>query len=305
MQRFILIRFVQAILALWVVSIIVFGLARITGNPLDTLLSFEAGPEQRAAVEAYWGLDKSLPEQYLVFVGNALTGDFGQSFKWRQPVMDLVKDRFVNTVVLAAVAVAVASAIAIPLGVMSAVKRDSPLDVVGKIIALLGQSAPPFWLGLMFMWIFAVKFDLVPTSGKAGISTYILPSAALGLFWVAALMRLVRSALLDELDSEYVKLARIKGLPEWKVIWKHVLRNAAIAPLTYFGIILGSLLLGSVSIETVFAWPGLGFLAFQAVFARDYPLVQAIVMVFAVLFIMLNLVVDILYAYLDPRIRYR
>jgi peptide/nickel transport system permease protein len=305
MQRFILIRFVQAILALWVVSIIVFGLARITGNPLDTLLSFEAGPEQRAAVEAYWGLDKSLPEQYLVFVGNALTGDFGQSFKWRQPVMDLVKDRFVNTVVLAAVAVAVASAIAIPLGVMSAVKRDSPLDVVGKIIALLGQSAPPFWLGLMFMWIFAVKFDLVPTSGKAGISTYILPSAALGLFWVAALMRLVRSALLDELDSEYVKLARIKGLPEWKVIWKHVLRNAAIAPLTYFGIILGSLLLGSVSIETVFAWPGLGFLAFQAVFARDYPLVQAIVMVFAVLFIMVNLVVDILYAYLDPRIRYR
>ena len=305
MQRFILIRFVQAILALWVVSIIVFGLARITGNPLDTLLSFEAGPEQRAAVEAYWGLDKSLPEQYLVFVGNALTGDFGQSFKWRQPVMDLVKDRFVNTVVLAAVAIAVATAIAIPLGVMSAVKRDSPLDFVGKIIALLGQSAPPFWLGLMFMWIFAVKFDLVPTSGKAGISTYILPSAALGLFWVAALMRLVRSALLDELDSEYVKLARIKGLPEWKVIWKHVLRNAAIAPLTYFGIILGSLLLGSVSIETVFAWPGLGFLAYQAVFARDYPLVQAIVMVFAVLFIMVNLVVDILYAYLDPRIRYR
>lgn len=305
MQRFILIRFFQAILALWAVSLIVFGLARITGNPLDTLLSFEAGPEQRAAVEAYWGLDKSLPEQYFTFVGNAVTGDFGESFKWRQPAMDLVKARFANTMVLAALAVAVATAIAIPLGVMSAVNKDSPLDLIGKVIALLGQSAPPFWLGLVFMWIFAVKLDLVPTSGKAGISTYILPASALGLFWVAALMRLIRSAMLDVLDSEYVKLARIKGLSERKVIWKHVLRNASVAPLTYFGIILGSLLLGSVSIETVFAWPGLGFLAFQAVFARDYPLVQAIVMVFAVLFIMVNLVVDILYAYLDPRIRYQ
>lgn len=305
MQRFILIRFFQAILALWAVSLIVFGLARITGNPLDTLLSFEAGPEQRAAVEAYWGLDKSLPEQYFTFVGNAVTGDFGESFKWRQPAMDLVKARFANTMVLAALAVAVATAIAIPLGVMSAVYKDSPLDLIGKVIALLGQSAPPFWLGLVFMWIFAVKLDLVPTSGKAGISTYILPASALGLFWVAALMRLIRSAMLDVLDSEYVKLARIKGLSERKVIWKHVLRNASVAPLTYFGIILGSLLLGSVSIETVFAWPGLGFLAFQAVFARDYPLVQAIVMVFAVLFIMVNLVVDILYAYLDPRIRYQ
>lgn len=305
MQRFILIRVFQAILTLWAVSLIVFGLARITGNPLDTLLSFEAGPEQRAAVEAYWGLDKSLPEQYFTFIGNAVTGDFGDSFKWRRPAMDLVKERLANTLVLAALAIVVASAIAIPLGVMSAVHRDSPLDTFGKIIALVGQSAPPFWLGLVFMWIFAVKMDLVPTSGKGGITTYILPSAALGLFWVAALMRLVRSAVLDELGNEYVKLARIKGVSERKVIWKHVLRNAGVAPLTYFGIILGSLLLGSVSIETVFAWPGLGFLVFQAVFARDYPLVQAIVMVFAVMFIMVNLLVDILYAYLDPRIRYQ
>lgn len=305
MQRFILIRFLQAILALWAVSIIVFGMARITGNPLDTLLSFDATDEQRAAVEAYWGLDKSLPQQYLTFAGKALTGDFGQSFKWREPVMDLVKDRFVNTLALAGLAMAVATAIAIPIGVLSAVNRDSPIDLVGKVIALLGQSTPPFWLGLMFMWIFAVNLDLVPTTGKAGISTYILPSAALGLFWVAALMRLIRSAVLDELDNEYVKLARVKGLTEWKVIWKHVLRNATISPLTYFGLILGSLLLGSISIETVFAWPGLGALAFDAVSARDYPLVQAIVMVFAVLFITVNFLVDILYAYLDPRIRYQ
>ena len=304
MQRYILVRFLQAILALWAVSIIVFGMARITGNPLDTLLSFDATDEQRAAVEAYWGLDKSLPEQYFTFVGKALTGDFGQSFKWREPVMELVKDRFVNTVALAGLGIAVATAIAIPIGILSAVSRGSLLDVVGKVIALLGQSTPPFWLGLMLMWIFAVNLSLLPTAGTEGISSYILPASALGLFWVAALMRLIRSAVLDELDSEYVKLARIKGLTERKVIWKHVLRNASIAPLTYFGIILGSLLLGSVSIETVFAWPGLGALAFDAVSARDYPLVQAIVMVFAVLFILVNFLVDILYAYLDPRIRY-
>ena len=304
MQRYILIRFLQAILALWAVSIIVFGMARISGNPLDTLLSFDATDEQRAAVEAYWGLDKSLPQQYLTFVGNALTGDFGQSFKWREPVMDLVRQRFVKTMALAGLAMAVATAIAVPIGVLSAVSRGSPLDFVGKVIALLGQSTPPFWLGLMLMWIFAVNLDLVPTAGSESFTAYILPASALGLFWVAALMRLVRSAMLDELDSEYVKLARVKGLAEWRVIWKHVLRNASIAPLTYFGIILGSLLLGSVSIETVFAWPGLGALAFDAVSARDYPLVQAIVMVFAVLFIMVNFLVDILYAYLDPRIRY-
>ena len=155
------------------------------------------------------------------------------------------------------------------------------------------------------MWIFAVRLDLVPTSGKSDFTSYILPTVALGLFWVAALMRLIRSAMLDVLDSEYVKLARIKGLAEWKVIWKHVLRNAAVAPLTYFGIILGSLLVGSVTVETVFAWPGLGYLVFEAVIIRDYPLVQAVVLIFSVLFIVVNLLVDILYAYLDPRIRYQ
>lgn len=287
------------------VSVIVFGLARITGSPLDTLVSFEASAEDREIIAAYWGLDKSLPEQYFVFISNAVQGDFGNSFRWRTPVMDLVIERFPNTIQLALLSIAVATVIAVPMGVLSAVKKGSVFDMVGKTIALLGQSAPPFWLGLLLMWIFAVKLGLVQTSGKGGITSFILPATALGLFWVAAMMRLIRSAMLDVLDSEYVKLARIKGLSEWKVIWKHVLRNAAIAPLTYFGIILGSLLLGSVSIETVFAWPGVGFLVFEAVFTRDYPLVQAIVLIFSVIFITVNLVVDILYAYLDPRIRYQ
>ena len=169
---------------------------------------------------------------------------------------------------------------------------------------LVGQAAPPFWLGLVLIWVFGVELGVVPTSGRSGWSSYVLPAVSLGLFWVAALMRLIRSSMLDALDSEYVKLARVKGLPEYKVIWKHTLRNAAIAPITYFGIILGSLLVGSVSIETVFAWPGVGFLAFQAVLARDFPVIQTVVLLFSVVFIMTNLLIDILYAYLDPRIRY-
>ena len=305
MQRYIVIRAAWAILALWAVSILVFGLARITGSPTDTLLSFESSDEQRELMKAYWGLDRSLPEQYAVFIGNIFKGDLGDSFKWRQPVTDLVKERFPNTIILAVLAIAVASLIAVPMGVLSAVHRDTFFDSIGKSIALIGQSAPPFWLGLVLMWVFAVRLDLVPTSGKSGVTSFILPTLALGLFWVAALMRLIRSAVLDVLDSEYVKLARIKGLAEWKVIWKHVLRNAAIAPLTYFGIILGNLLVGSVTVETVFAWPGLGYLVFEAVIIRDYPLVQAVVLIFSVLFIAVNLLVDILYAYLDPRIRYQ
>ena len=305
MQRFIVIRFFQAIIALFAVSIIVFGLARITGSPLDSLLSFESGPEQRALVEKYWGLDRPLPEQYFKFISNAVQGDFGTSFKWRLPVMDLISDRLLNTLELAALSLVVATAIALPIGVLSAVKRDTPLDYIGKLIALIGQSAPPFWLGLILIMIFAVQLDLVQTSGKGGFTSFILPAITEGVFYAAAIMRIVRSAMLDALDSEYVKLARIKGLAEWKVIWKHVLRNAAIAPLTLFGLILGTVLLGAVATETVFAWPGLGFLAFEAVSARDYPLIQAVVLVFSVMFILVNLVTDILYAYLDPRIRYQ
>ena len=305
MQRYIVIRASWAILALWAVSILVFGLARITGSPTDTLLSFESSDEQRELMKAYWGLDRPLPEQYAIFMGNIFKGDLGDSFKWRQPVTNLVKERFPNTIILAVLAIAVASLIAVPMGVLSAVHRNTFFDSIGKSIALIGQSAPPFWLGLVLMWVFAVRLDLVPTSGKSDITSFILPTLALGLFWVAALMRLIRSAMLDVLDSEYVKLARIKGLAEWKVIWKHVLRNAAIAPLTYFGIILGNLLVGSVTVETVFAWPGLGYLVFEAVIIRDYPLVQAVVLIFSVLFIAVNLLVDILYAYLDPRIRYQ
>ena len=305
MQRFIMIRIVQAIAALVLVSIIVFGLARISGSPIDALVAFNTTEEQKAQIAHYWGLDRPLIEQYFKFVGNAVQGEFGDSFKWRLPIMDLIKQRSVNTLQLAALSLVVSTAVALPIGVLSAVRRDTPLDYLGKLIALIGQAAPQFWLGLILIMIFAVRLDLVPTSGKGGASSYVLPAITEGLFYAAAIMRIVRSAMLDALDSEYVKLARIKGLAEWKVIWKHVLRNAAIAPLTLFGLIMGSVLLGAVATETVFAWPGLGFLAFEAVNARDYPMIQAVVLVFSVIFILVNLVVDILYAYLDPRIRYQ
>jgi peptide/nickel transport system permease protein len=193
----------------------------------------------------------------------------------------------------------------VPFGVATAVWRDSFFDSFGKIVALLGQSLPSFWLGIVLMWIFAVTLGWLPTSGRGTWAHMVLPAVCLGWFQVAAMMRLIRSAMLDVLDSEFVKLTRVKGLSEWKVVWKHCLRNAAIAPLTYFAITAGVLLTGSVVIESVFAWPGTGLLAVDAVRARDFQVVQAIVIVFAAVFILTNLVVDILYAYIDPRIRYQ
>ena len=306
MQRYIAQRGLQSVLALWVMSIVVFGLARISGNPLDVMLPLEAGPEEYAVVAHHWGLDKPLYVQYLVFVRNALRGDFGNSWLWQgYTVMGLVRDRLPATLELAGLALAISVVIALPIGVISAVIKDSPIDSVAKIIALLGQSMPAFWLGIVLMWIFAVQLGWLPPSGRGGISSLLLPAITLGWFQVAAMMRLVRSSMLEVLDSEFVKLTRIKGLAEWKIIWKHCLRNAAIVPLTYFGITASALLTGSVVTESVFAWPGTGLLVVDAVRARDFQVVQAVVIVFAGVFIFTNLVVDILYAYLDPRIRYQ
>ena len=192
-----------------------------------------------------------------------------------------------------------------PIGVLAAVMKGNGWDTAAKIIALLGQSLPPFWLGIVLMWIFAVHLGWFPTSGRGGIQHMILPAITLGWFQVAVVMRLLRSSMLDVLDSEFVKLTRIKGLAEWKVVWKHCLRNASITPLTVFAIIAGGLMTGAVVTESVFSWPGTGQLVVDAVRARDFQVVQAVVIVFAGIFILTNLVVDILYAYLDPRIRYQ
>ena len=304
MQRYLIFRIGQSVIALIGVSMLVFFLTRLSGNVLDLMLPIEATPEDFARVEKAWGLDKPLIVQYGVYVGNVLQGDWGESWKWGSGALEIVLEKFPAAVQLASFTLLVSTALGLGIGVLVAVKKGSPFDWGGKVVALLGQSLPGFWLGIVLMWVFAVLLGWLPTSGKGGLSHMIMPAVTLGWFNVAALMRLTRSAMLEVLDSEYVKLARIKGLSEWKVIWKHCLRNAAIAPLTYFGLVAGFLLTGSVVTETVFAWPGTGLLAVEAVQARDYQVVQAVVLFMASIFIVSNLVVDILYAYVDPRIRY-
>lgn len=305
MQRYILIRLIQSVFTLIGVSIIVFSLARLSGNPLDVLLPDEADDETFERISELWGLNDPWYVQYFTFVKNASRGEFGPSFKWQgRTAMELVFLHLPATLQLAGFSILVSVVLAVPIGVMSAVKKGTMLDTVGKLIALLGQSLPSFWLAIVLIWIFAVKLGWFPTSGRGGIDNMILPGVALGWFSVASFMRLTRSSMLNVLDSEYIKLARIKGLPEWKVVWKHGLKNAAIPPLTVFGAIVVGQMTGSVTIETVFAWPGIGLLALQAVNARDYQVIQAVTMFISVLFIGMNLLIDILYAYIDPRIRF-
>jgi peptide/nickel transport system permease protein len=304
-QRYILSRIVQSLVTLLGVSVIIFSLARMSGNPLDVLLPAEASAADHERMAQLWGLDRPLYEQYWVFISNAVRGDFGVSLKYRgQSAMGLVFQRLPATLQLAAFAVVISAVMSLALGVMSAAQKDRPLDTFGKTIALLGQSMPTFWLGIVLIWIFAVKLAWLPTSGQGGFANIVLPGLTLGWFSVAAFMRLTRSSMLDVLDSEYIKLARAKGLPEWKVLWKHALKNAAIAPLTFFGLIVGFLITGSVTVETVFAWPGIGLLAIEAVNARDYQVIQAVTLVGAIVYIVIGLVVDVLYGYVDPRVRY-
>jgi peptide/nickel transport system permease protein len=305
MQRYILIRLLQSVFTLIGVSIIVFSLARLSGNPLDVLLPDEADDETFERISELWGLNDPWYTQYFTFVKNASRGEFGPSFKWQgRTAMELVFLHLPATLQLAGFSILVSVVLAVPIGVMSAVKKGTMVDTIGKLIALLGQSLPSFWLAIVLIWIFAVKLGWFPTSGRGGFDHMILPGVALGWFSVAAFMRLTRSSMLNVLDSEYIKLARIKGLPEWKVVWKHGLKNAAIPPLTVFGAIVVGQMTGSVTIETVFAWPGIGLLALQAVNARDYQVIQAVTMFISVLFIGMNLLIDILYAYIDPRVRF-
>lgn len=305
MQRFIFLRVIQSIVAVLVISAIVFALARVTGDPVAILLPEDASPKVVEQVRSKWGLDQPIYVQYARYIGNFVRGDFGQAWAYGGvPITELIARRLPNTIMLAAFAWVVSAALALPIGVLVAVKKDTPFDWGGKVVALIGQSAPSFAIGLLLMWVFAVLLGWLPTSGNAGFKSIILPGIALGYYNVAAVMRLTRSSMLEVLDTEYVKLARIKGMPERKVIWKHCFRNALIVPFTYMGLIGAVLLTGSVVIETVFVWPGLGDLAIDAIRNRDFPVIQAVVILFAAFYIFINLFVDVLYAYLNPRIRY-
>lgn len=305
MRRFLAVRFLQALVALFAITLIVFGLTHLTGSPVDALLPDDASPEQIETLIRHWGLDRPLHEQYLAFLENVVQGDFGASLKWRgYTAMEVVLQRLPATLKLGGLSVLLSVVIAIPLGVIAATHRGTVIDKSANVIALLGQSLPQFWLGIMLIWIFAVGLGWFPTSGQGGLPHMILPAIAMASFQIAALTRLTRSAMLDALRSEYIKLARLKGVPELKIVWKHALRNAAIAPLTYFGLLAGSLLTGSVVIESVFSWPGTGLLSIEAIRGRDYPVVQAVVILFAIVFLFINYVVDALYALVDPRIRH-
>ena len=310
MQRYILVRLSQSFVVLFAVSIIIFGLARLSGNPLDLLVPEDAEPEDIVDMERKWGLDRPLHVQYFTFLSNALRGDFGKSLRYTdKDAMQMVMQRFPATLLLAGLALVISTSIAVPVGILSALKKDTPADFTAKIFALLGQSAPSFWVGIMLMWIFAVELGWLPTSGTGEpgfdrVVHLLLPALSIGWYQVAALMRLVRSSMLEVLDSEFIKLARIKGVTETRVVWKHALRNAAIAPITLFGLLVAQLVTGTVVTETVFAYPGVGLLAVDAIRYRDFQVMQTIVVVFAVIFVGINLLVDIIYAYIDPRIRY-
>jgi peptide/nickel transport system permease protein len=304
MGHFLLRRTVQSILTLVVISFMAFGLTFIAGDPVDAMLPQDADAAQAERLREALGLDQPMHVQYFRFLGRAVQGDFGEAIKWRgQSAMGLVMERLPATLELAGLAMLISIGLAVPIGVASAVRRDTSVDRVGKVIALLGQSLPPFWLGIMLIWILAVGTGWFPVSGRGSLAHLILPAITLGWYQVAAIMRLTRSAMLDVLDSEYIKLARMKGVLERRIVWVHALKNALIVPLTYSGLIVGVLITRTVVVESVFGWPGTGSLVLEAVIARDFPVVNALLITFALIFILAQLLVDILYAVIDPRIR--
>lgn len=287
------------------VSMLVFVLVRvIPGDPARIMLSESASDQQVSEMRHILGLDQPLPVQYVVFVRQALGGDLGSSLFYGEPTLKVVADHLPATLLLGATSLVLALVIALPVGVLSAVRRDSVWDFAGMGLAIVGQSVPAFWLGLMLVLVFSVFLGWLPSSGFGSPLHLVLPSVTLGAFICALSTRLIRSGLLEVLHEDYVRTARAKGLTERAVLSRHALRNTLIPLVTILGLQLGSLLGGAVITETVFAWPGVGTLIFTAINARDYPLIQASVLLLSLVFVLINLGVDLVYAYLDPRIHY-
>lgn len=304
MQRFLARRISLAMVTLLAVTLIIFVLSRAAGDPRHVYLDDYSTQEDWDRLTLNLGLDRPYYQQYAMFLKDAVMGRFGESIKEGRPSMEIIIERLPATFQLGVAAFLFSVVVGVPLGILSAVKRGTVLDTTGKLVALVGQSAPVFWLGLMLMFLFAVKLGWLPPYGRQEPTSIILPAVALGWFYAAANLRLLRSAMLNVLDSEYVKLARAKGVSGQAVIWKHALRNALIPVLTFAGITLGALVTGSIVVETVFAWPGLGQLSIQALVGNDYPLLQAVIVIFTLMYVVAALLVDIMYAYIDPRIRY-
>ena len=288
---------------MWFATAVVFGLSRAAGDPTFLFISEYTTDEVIAEWRKEFGLDRPYPIQYLSWLGTAIRGDFGASLNEARPAIDVVVQRLPATLQLAAVSFVFAIAIGIPIGVLSAVKRGSWWDLGGRVFALIGQATPNFWMGIMLVLLFSVQFELLPTSGRGGLDHYVLPAITLGSGSAAGLVRLTRSAMLEMLDSEFVKFARSKGVPAHTVVWKHAFRNTLIVPVTYAGLILAAFTTGTVVVETVFGWPGIGRLAVTAINDNDFPVMSATVLLFTLMYLVVNFIVDISYALIDPRIR--
>ena len=304
MMQYILKRLWHTVYVVIGISMISFFFIHLSGDPVLLMLPGDASDQEIEELREQLGFNDPLYVQYVRFASKAIRGDFGESLYYHVPVMELVIERLPASLELAVAAMVFALVLAVPIGIISAVRRGSMLDMGSMLGALLGLSMPHFWLGIMLMLLFSVHLGWLPTSGRGTMAHLIMPAVSLGLSLMAMFARLTRSVMLEVLSLDYIRTARAKGLREEIVISKHALKNALIPLVTVAGMQFGFLIGGTVIIETVFAWPGLGRLVIQAIFSRDYPLVQAIVFVLSLLFVGMNLLVDILYVYLDPQISY-
>lgn len=303
-SRFVAQRLVQTLLTILLLSVIVFALARVSGDPVAIMAPPEASEAELNQLRAKLGLDQPILVQYWRFLSNAVQGDFGTSIKWNSSAAEIIIERFPATILLSATSMLFGLLLALPVGILSAVKRDTWFDNVGKVVALTGQSMPTFWFGILLILVFSLYVPIFPTSGYGSAAHLVLPSVTLGGFVAASIMRVTRSSMLDALEADYVRTARSKGVAEWRVVMVHALKNGAIPILTITALQAATILRGAVVTESVFAWPGVGKIAVDAVYARDFPLVQAAVLFMGVVFLIMNLLVDFLYVLLDPRISY-
>ena len=303
MGKYLLKRLGQSIIAILGITVVVFFILHLTGNPVELMVSPTTSKEEMEILSEEMGFNDPLPVQYVRFLKGALVGDFGTSYYYNEPAMSVVLERAPATLTLACAALLISVVLGIPAGIVAAVKRNSVSDAVIRVLALLGQCMPAFWLGIMLIMLFAVKLGWMPTGGaEDGLRSLILPAFTLGVFSAATICRLLRSNLIEVLGKEYIDVAKAKGLPKSKIIGKHALKNAMSSIITILGMQFASLLGGSVIIETVFSVPGIGKLASDAIFGRDYAVVQYVVLLFAVLVLVINLITDILYSFLDPRV---
>lgn len=305
MLQYIARRLILTIPVLLGILLISFMLTHISGDPTDLILAPDTPDEARELFRQKHGLDQPVWVQFYQFCVHAVQGDFGNSLRFNEPAVKLVVERLGATTELAVAAMALAILVGVPAGVVAAYRRNTPADVTVRAVTLLGQAVPSFYLGILTIIIFAVWLRWLPTGGRGTWAHLVLPASTLALNLVALIARTTRSCMLDVLNQDYIRTARAKGLGESWVVWGHALRNAFIPVLTVIGLQVGLLMGGVVVTETVFSWPGVGRLAIQAIYARDFPVVQAVVLFFALIFVAVNLIVDLLYAVLDPRIGYR